>query len=307
MKKLTATLCLTIAVLLGSMGMSASADFQKGFTAYFSGDYETALREWKPLAEQGHISAQYGLGLMYRDGNGVPKNYKTAVKWFRLAAKQGRADAQFNLGVMYALGQGVPKDYVRAHMWGNIAAMNGKKKSAKKLLDDFEKKMTPADISTAQKLARKCVRKKYKGCSETVKFWDLEERKGLYYQKSSDVPFTGTSTGKEQWKVKKGKIEGPWVIYHDNGQLWYKGLFMDGNEEGPWFEYHDNGQLGEKGNYKDGKKHGPWVGYYDNGQLKRKGTYKVGKKDGPCVRFKSDGTVIKKWTGTYKNGKKISD
>ena len=52
MRNLTATLCLTIAVLLGSMGMSASADFQKGQTAYKSGDYATALREWKLLAEQ---------------------------------------------------------------------------------------------------------------------------------------------------------------------------------------------------------------------------------------------------------------
>ena len=33
--------------------MSASADFQKGLTAYKSGDFATALREWKPLAEQG--------------------------------------------------------------------------------------------------------------------------------------------------------------------------------------------------------------------------------------------------------------
>jgi hypothetical protein len=30
--------------------MSASADFQKGLTAYRSGDYATALRKWKPLA-----------------------------------------------------------------------------------------------------------------------------------------------------------------------------------------------------------------------------------------------------------------
>ena len=110
MKKLLVPFCLTLIIFIGSVGVSASADFQKGFTAYFSGDYATALREWKPLAEQGHISAQYGLGLMYRDGNGVPKNYKTAVKWLRLAAKQGRADAQFYLCVMYALGQGVPKD-----------------------------------------------------------------------------------------------------------------------------------------------------------------------------------------------------
>ena len=41
MKNLITTLCLTIAVLLDSAGMSASADFEKGVTAYFSGDYAT--------------------------------------------------------------------------------------------------------------------------------------------------------------------------------------------------------------------------------------------------------------------------
>ena len=53
MRKLTATLCLTIAVLLGSVGVSWSADYKKGVTAYRSGDFATALREWKPLAKQG--------------------------------------------------------------------------------------------------------------------------------------------------------------------------------------------------------------------------------------------------------------
>ena len=53
--------------------------------------------------------------------------------------------------------------YVYAHMWGNIAAMNGNELGGK-LRDDFEKQMTPADISAAQKLARECVAKNYKGC-----------------------------------------------------------------------------------------------------------------------------------------------
>ena len=104
MKNLTATICLTIAVLIGSAGVSWSADFQKGLTAYERGDYATALREWTPLAEQGVADAQYNLGVMYGNGKGVPKDYETAVKWYRLAAKQGNASAQFNLGVMYGKG-----------------------------------------------------------------------------------------------------------------------------------------------------------------------------------------------------------
>ena len=62
MRKLTAILCLTLAVLLGSAGVSWSADFQKGLTAYDSGDFATALREWKPLAEQGGADAQFQIG-----------------------------------------------------------------------------------------------------------------------------------------------------------------------------------------------------------------------------------------------------
>ena len=94
MRNLSATLCLTIALLLGSVGVSASADFQKGTAAYNSGDYATALRIWKPLAKQGNAYAQYWLGWMYAMGEGVSYNNKTAVKWYRLAAKQGDTSAQ---------------------------------------------------------------------------------------------------------------------------------------------------------------------------------------------------------------------
>jgi hypothetical protein len=63
MKKLTAILCLTLAVLLGSAGVSWSTDLQKGVAAYQSGDFATALREFRPLAEQGIANAQYNLGV----------------------------------------------------------------------------------------------------------------------------------------------------------------------------------------------------------------------------------------------------
>jgi TPR repeat protein len=89
MGKLSAILCLTLAVILGSAGMSWSANFQKGLTAYVSADFATALREWKSLAEQGYARAQFQTGSMYSEGKGVPRDYKTAVKWWKLAAEQG--------------------------------------------------------------------------------------------------------------------------------------------------------------------------------------------------------------------------
>ncbi len=76
-------------------------DFRKGLDAYNGGDYATALRTWRPLAEAGNARAQYNLGLMYDNGQGVTQDYPEAVRWYRLAAARGHPSAQFNLGVIY--------------------------------------------------------------------------------------------------------------------------------------------------------------------------------------------------------------
>ena len=162
MKNLTLTICLTLAVLLGSAGTSWGADYNKGVAAAESGDFATALREFRPLAEQGSVGAQFNLGVMYYNGKGVPQDYKTAVKWYTLAAEQGDADAQYNLGWMYYKGQGVPQDYVYAHMWQNVVAFNGYETGD--LRDEVAKEMTADQIEKAEQLAQECVRKEYKGC-----------------------------------------------------------------------------------------------------------------------------------------------
>jgi hypothetical protein len=81
-----------------------SADWDKGLTAYESGDLETALREFRPLAKQGVAVVQSLLGWMYEKGQGVSQDYKTAVKWYSFAAEQRDADAQYNLCWMYEKG-----------------------------------------------------------------------------------------------------------------------------------------------------------------------------------------------------------
>ena len=103
---------LTLALILGS-GVAA-ADFNKGFKAYESWDFKTALAEFTPLAEQGHADAQYHLGLMHINGTGVLENHRTTVKWLSEAAKQGHAEAQHYLAIMCADGTGVFKDNVKA-------------------------------------------------------------------------------------------------------------------------------------------------------------------------------------------------
>jgi hypothetical protein len=63
---------------------------------------------------------------------------------------------------------------------------------------------------------------------ETMK--DLVERDGIHYKKFSDVPFMGKTTGDEQGSFKNDKKHGPWVSYHDNGQLQSKGDYKDGKK-----------------------------------------------------------------------------
>ncbi|MDA9163131.1 sel1 repeat family protein, partial [Alphaproteobacteria bacterium] len=114
-------------------------------------------------AEQGLAQAQYNIGVYYDNGWGVVQNYKTASEWYTLAAEQGHAKAQYNLGLMYRNGEGVLQDNIYAHMWFNIAASSGNS-NATEDRTLIQEKMTTADISKAQELARQCVNKNYKDC-----------------------------------------------------------------------------------------------------------------------------------------------
>ncbi|MSO73363.1 MAG: sel1 repeat family protein, partial [Rhodospirillaceae bacterium] len=96
---------LGLSLLLASVSVCSAQDFAKGVAAYNAKDYATALKEWRPLAEQGNASAQYNLGLMYDNGQGVTQDYKEAVRLYGLAAAQGNASAQSNLGLMCGNGQ----------------------------------------------------------------------------------------------------------------------------------------------------------------------------------------------------------
>ena len=123
-----------------------------------------ALRELRPLAAQGDANAQFFLGVMYDFGLGVHRDYARAVKWYRKAADLGFSRAQSNLGQMYSKGRGVPQDDAQAHMWYNLAASRfppGEDRDrAVKNRDIVAKRMTPAQISEAQKLAREWKPKK---------------------------------------------------------------------------------------------------------------------------------------------------
>lgn len=115
---------------------------------------EAAAAGWyRKAAEQGHAGAQCSLGVCYFVGVGVENDPSAAVGWYRKAAEQGNVDAQLRLGVCYASGREVPEDLVNAYLWVDLAVTSGHQ-AADSYRAFLAKKMTPAQIAEAQRLAR---------------------------------------------------------------------------------------------------------------------------------------------------------
>jgi TPR repeat protein len=100
-------------------------DQTKALRAYNEGDYATALQIYRPLAEKSQVLAEYVLGLMYANGQGVAENYGEALKWLQKAAEQGEAKAQFSVGVIYFKGLGTPANHAAASKWCRRSADQG--------------------------------------------------------------------------------------------------------------------------------------------------------------------------------------
>lgn len=112
-------------VLLLAVKSAGAVDFWAGSTYYLRGDFTAALREWRPLAEEGDAQAQYYLGIMYTNGEGVPEDDRQAVYWFQKSARQGNSQSQYHLGILYANGAGVPEDDPQAVYWFRKSAKQG--------------------------------------------------------------------------------------------------------------------------------------------------------------------------------------
>lgn len=114
-----------LAIFMLSSAMVLAADLDKGLAAFAEGDYETALAECQPLADEGNVEAMFCVGRMYANGFGVPMDDVLALKWYGLAAGEGHGQAQYNLGLMHANGWGVAMNDAAAAGFYRLAAGNG--------------------------------------------------------------------------------------------------------------------------------------------------------------------------------------
>jgi uncharacterized protein len=113
---------------LTAVGMAGAEDGDaqtRGVNAYYDGDYATAMRLIRPLAEEGHPTLQALVGIMYKNGQGVRQDYAEANKWLRLSASQGSGIGQYSLGLSYSNGTGVPQDYAEALRLFRLSANQG--------------------------------------------------------------------------------------------------------------------------------------------------------------------------------------
>jgi TPR repeat protein len=151
--------------------------FEDGLAAAEKGDYATALRLWRPLADQGEPNAQYNIGLMYDQGKGVPQDHVQAAAWYRKAGEQGHRVAQHNIGVMYANGQGVPQDSATAVAWYRKAGEQG--------------------LSSASTTSAACITK-VKACRRTT----CKRRRGIEKLPTKAMPMLSTTSVSYTPKVK---------------------------------------------------------------------------------------------------------
>lgn len=113
---------------------------------------EESVRLYRSAAEQGLPVAQYAFGAALWFGRGVARNREEAVVWYKRAAEQDFATAQYNLAFAYALGDGTPVDMVQAHVWFTLAARHGLQ-AAGVNRGRVAQRMTAEEVAQAEKLA----------------------------------------------------------------------------------------------------------------------------------------------------------
>jgi hypothetical protein len=162
---------LVVSVMLAAAGCTGNSESlsQKCHSLVdetaFSKRWGEAFKPCLESAKRGDQTSQYWLADMYHSGHGTERSYEQAAHWWLEAAKQGHGPSQLNLAGLYRDGAGVLQDPVLAHMWYNLAATRGGLfDTAKDYREDIAEKLTPAQLTRAQEMAKQCLSSGYKNC-----------------------------------------------------------------------------------------------------------------------------------------------
>jgi len=99
----------------------------------------------------------------------------------------------------------------------------------------------------------------------------------------------------EMWcRDEKGINQGPWLLWHLNGELAARGNFRNGLFQGALTLYDVSGQKSQELKLLDGKMHGPFAIYWPHGPLSLSGEFYRNQKKGPFIYFDREGKERKR-------------
>ncbi len=176
-----------VSFLLMVFASPSHAQQDKAKNAYLAGNYTAAYQDWLERAQNGEPEAQFNLGFLFENGQGVNQDFFTAARWYDLAARQnypaadqmlravhGRIEkatqdklatwlpnaergdpiSQLALSEILAAGQIVEKNNIGAMKWLRLALENTENKSLRNRMLRFEKnlteQMTEAELKEVQ-------------------------------------------------------------------------------------------------------------------------------------------------------------
>jgi uncharacterized protein len=136
---------------------AAAADaFDDAFNTYMAGDFGAAIKMMDALGRQGDIRAQYMMGRMFSEGEGVREDDAAAAKWYQVAADRGDVVSQLSLGTFYVNGAGVAQNFVEAYKWFTLVSLSDNrtaKGQALEVRDIISQLMTADQIDEGERLA----------------------------------------------------------------------------------------------------------------------------------------------------------
>lgn len=175
-------------------------------------DYAEAATWWRKAADQGDATAQWSLGTLYNFGQGVPRDYRQAAFWYLQAADQGNAEAQVYLGQLYDLGQGVQQDYTQAAVWYRKSADQGNANAQFALAKlYFNGDGLPKDEAIAVVWTRKAAEQGLASAQVAL---------GLSYEAGRGLP---QDYAEAAFWYRKAAAQGNATAQHCLGLLYYKG------------------------------------------------------------------------------------
>lgn len=116
---------LLLAAAFPSALSASDPDYDLGVSLLDAGQYVDALKSFGRSAKNGNTEAQYQIGIMFLEGQGMKANPEDAAYWFRKAAQNGHAPSQFEIGCCFLNGTGVQSDLRIAAEWFWRAAEQG--------------------------------------------------------------------------------------------------------------------------------------------------------------------------------------